>query len=235
MARARGVEADEATGERPRRLPPSVLLARRHTDFDPHVERLRSPRDRERTKRPIHEGPLAALLATLSLFREVAYALAGDSAAGLGDLRVAPATVLLTNENRPVRGDGMLGAAGGIRYERPFVDGSFRTLPVAGRAEPFDMWVEVRVPPGQENGRWEPPRTFAGRLVRLDAAGPRHRGLRAAIEQATQQRVPKGAWLLVDGEDPADARWAIVLSLLFLGFVGWNVTAAARILRRVRA
>ncbi len=204
---------------------------------DPELAELPDPprRARSLTLLVLAIAALAALLATMSLFREVAYALAGDSAAGLGDLRSAPATVLLANENRPVRGDGMLGAAGGIRYERPFVDGSFRTLPVAGRAEPFDMWVEVRVPPGQENGRWEPPRTFAGRLVRLDAAGPRHRGLRAAIGQATQQSVPKGAWLLVDGEDPVDARWAILLSLLFLGFVGWNVTAAARILRKVRA
>jgi len=177
----------------------------------------------------------AALLATVSLLREVAYALAGDSPAALGDLRSTAGAVLSANENRPVHGDGMLGAAGGIRYERPFVSDSFRTLPVAGRAEPFDMWVEVRVPSGQESGRWEPPRTFTGRLVQLDAAGPHHRGLRAAIEQATHEQVPKSAWLLVDGEDPVDARWAIVLSLMFLGFVGWNVTATARILRTVKA
>ena len=40
---------------------------------------------------------------------------------------------LAANENRLVRGEGMLGAAGGIRYERPFVDDTFRTLPVAGQ------------------------------------------------------------------------------------------------------
>jgi hypothetical protein len=204
---------------------------------DPELVQLPGPprRARSLTAAVLLVAALAALLATASLLREVAYALAGGTPAGLGDLRGVTDAALTANENRPVRGEGMLGAAGGIRYERPFVEGSFRTLPVAGRAEPFDMWVEVRVPSGQENGRWEPPRAFAGRLVRLDAAGPRHRGLRAAIEQATHERIPRGAWLVVDGEDPADARWAIVLSVLFLGFVGWNVAATARILRKVKA
>jgi hypothetical protein len=227
--------------EEPQPLSPLPALALAGADptqeHDPELAELPGPprRARSLTLLVLAFAAAAALLATFSLVREVTYALAGDAPAALGDLRSAPGAALAANENRPVRGDGMLGAAGGIRYERPFVDDSFRTLPVAGRAEPFDMWVEVRVPSGQESGRWEPPRTFAGRLVRLDSAGPRHRGLRAAIEQATHQRVPKNAWLLVDGEDPADARWAIVLSLMFLGFVAWNVAATARILRKVKA
>jgi hypothetical protein len=227
--------------EEPQPLPPlrPVLLvgANSADEPDPELAALPDPprRARSLTAAILVIGALAALFATVSLLREVAYALAGDSPAALGELRDTPDAVLARSENRPVRGEGMLGAAGGIRYERPFVDDSFRTLPVAGRAEPFDMWVEVRVPAGQESGRWEPPRAFSGRLVRLDAAGPRHRGLRAAIEEATRERIPRGAWLIVDGEDPADARWAIALSLLFLGIVVWNVAATARILRRVRA
>jgi hypothetical protein len=228
--------------EEPQPLTPLLALAGprapgERDELDPELAGLPGPprRARSLTVLLLAVAAIASLLATLSLLREVVYALAGDSPAALGDLRSTPGAVLAASENRPVRGEGMLGASGGIRYERPFVEDTFRTLPVLGRAEPFDMWVEVRVPPGQESGRWEPPRTFAGRLVRLDAAGPRHRGLRAAIEQATHERVPKNAWLLVDGEDPADARWAILLSLMFLGFVGWNVAATARILRRVKA
>jgi hypothetical protein len=230
--------------EEPQPLPPGSALALAAArspgepdELDPELAELPDPprRARSLTVLVLALAAAAALLATVSLFREVAYAFAGDSPAALGDLRSTAGAALAANENRPVRGDGMLGATGGIRYERPFVDDSFRTLPVAGRAEPFDMWVEVRVPAGQENGRWEPPRTFTGRLVRLDAAGPRHRGLRTAIEQATHAGVPKNAWLLVDGEDPVDARWAIVLSLMFLGFVGWNAAAAVRLVRRIRA
>ncbi len=227
--------------EEPQPLPPLRALAlaggNSADELDPELSALPDPprRARSLTVVVLAVAATAALLATLSLGREVAYALAGDSPAALGDLRSTTSATLEASENRPVRGEGMLGATGGIRYERPFAQDSFRALPIAGRAEPFDMWVEVRVPAGQESERWEPPRSFAGRLVHLDAAGPRHRGLRGAIEQATRESVPKGAWLLVDGEDPVDARWAIVLSLLFLGFAVWNIAAAARLVRKVKA
>jgi hypothetical protein len=179
-------------------------------------------------------GAVASVLVAAGLRREATYALTRETPVNLGDLRSASDMSLAESENRPVRAEGMLGAAGGIRYERPFVDGSFRALPVAGRASALDFWIEVHVPPGEENGRWEPPRTFAGRLVRLDASGPSHRGLHDAIAQATQAHVPEGAWLLVDGEEPSDARWSILLGAMFLGFAVWNGVAIARILRRVR-
>jgi hypothetical protein len=166
-----------------------------------------------------------------ALRRDVAYAFASSSAAEAGELLTVPPTALGSLENKLVSARGMLGAAGGILYERPFVADTFRALPVAGRQ---DLWVEVRVPAGQENGRWEPPRRFAGRLVRFDAAGPRHRGLAGAIADATHEPVPSPAWLLVDGEAPGAAVWAVALAALFLGFAGWNVFAIGRLVRRVR-
>jgi hypothetical protein len=129
-----------------------------------------------------------------------------------------------------VRAEAMLGAARAIRYERPLVSSSFRLMPVAGRP---NVWVEVRVPPRGENMRWVPPSTVMGRLVRFDAAGPRHRGLSDAIKDTTGEDVPKNAWLLVDGAAPSDARWAVLLVALFLGFAAWNGVATARLLRRV--
>ena len=93
----------------------------------------------------------------------------------------------------------------------------------------------MRVPAGQESGRWEPPRTFTGRLVRFGGAGPRHRGLaerhRADDGHGTSRR---DAWLLVDGEDPESARWTILLAAMFLGFAAWNAVAIARIVRKVK-
>jgi hypothetical protein len=206
---------------------------------DPELVALPAPPRRARTLTVLvlAFGAVAALLVALGLRREAAYALAGDrqaSTVDLGDLRNASDMSLAENENRAVRAEAMLGAAGGIRYERPFVDDSFRALPVVGRASALDMWVEVRVPAGEESGRWQPPHSFSGRLVRLDASGPRHRGLRDAIEQATREHVPEGAWLLVDGEEPSDARWSIVLGAMFLGFAVWNIVAIARIVRKVR-
>lgn len=204
-------------------------------DLDPELLALPDPPRRERTLTVaiLALAAAAALAMVFALRRDVAYALSSSSAASVGDLRTASAETLSASENRLVRAEGMVGAAGGIRYERPFTEDTYRTLPVAGRA---DAWVDVRVPAGQENGRWEPPRTFSGRLVRFASAGPRHRGLRSAIEQATGERVAAGAWLLVDGEEPADVRyWAIVLAAMFAGFAAYNAWSIARIVRRVKS
>ena len=69
--------------------------------------------------------------------------------------------------------------------------------------------------------------------MRFDAAGPRHRGLRDAIAAASGAAVPPGAWLVVDAETPSDARWAVALVFLFLGFAGWNFLAIQRLVRKV--
>jgi hypothetical protein len=202
-------------------------------ELDPELLALPDPPRRERTLTVVVLAFAAALSLAMvfALRRDVVYALARSTPAGVGELRTASGETLVANENRLVRADGMLGAAGGIRYERPFLDDTFRTLAVAGRE---DVWVDVRVPAGQESGRWEPPRAFTGRLVRFGGAGPRHRGLASAIERTTGSRVPATAWLLVDGEDPGSARWTILLAAMFLGFAAWNAVAIARILRRVR-
>jgi hypothetical protein len=222
--------------------PPPQLLGRDRDEQDELDPELLSLPDPPRSGRTLTMAVLvlaavSALAMTFALRRDVAYALAplvghgGQGvAADVGDLRLATPDVLTANENRFVRGDAMLGAAGGIRYERPLVADSFRTLPVAGRA---DLWVDVRVPAGQENGRWEPPRTFAGRLVRFGEAGPRHRGIAEAIAGLTHERVPASAWLVVDGEEPASSGWVLALAAALLVFGVWNVLSAVRLVRRV--
>ena len=201
-------------------------------ELDPELLALPDPPRRERTwtVAVLAVAATMALAMVFALRRDVAYALSSGVAAPV-DLRTGGDAAFAPLENRLVHGEAMVGAAGGIRYERPFVDDTFRTLPVAGRS---DVWVDVRVPAGQENGRWEPSRTFTGRLVRFGAAGPRHRGLATAIERATGQAVPPGAWLLVDGEEPASARWTILLAATFLGFAAWNLASIARIVRKVK-
>lgn len=201
--------------------------------MDPELLSLPSPprRGRTFTVAVLAVAAAAALAMAAALRGDVAYAVSRASAASLGDLRTASAETLAASENRFVRAEGMLGAAGGIRYERMFADDTFRTLPVAGRN---DVWVDLRVSAGQENGRWEPPAALQGRLVRFDQAGPRHRGLEAAIQQSTHVAVPAGSWLLVDGEAPEDARWAVVLAALFVGCAAWNAVAIGRIVRKVR-
>ena len=97
----------------------------------------------------------------------------------LGDLRTAPAGTLRRERVRD-RHRRCSVPPSAIRYERPLVSDSFRLMPVAGRP---NVWVEVRVPPRSENIRWVPPIQFTGRLVKFDTAGPRHRGLAAAVER----------------------------------------------------
>jgi len=80
-----------------------------------------------------------------------------------------------------------------------------------------------------------PPTELHGRLVRFDATGPRHRGLRGAIAERTGTPVPANAWLLVDGEAPEQARWAVALVAMFLAFAMWNAAAIARLIRRVKS
>jgi hypothetical protein len=199
-------------------------------EVDPELLALPDPPRAERTATLFILGftAIAALAMVFMLARDAAYALAPSTATDVGDLRTSPPTSF--GENGFVRAHGMLAAVGAIRYERPFASDTYRVAPVAGRP---DVWVEMRIPMGQETARFVPPSAFSGRLVRFDAAGPRHRGLRDAIAAASGAAVPPGAWLVVDAETPSDARWAVALVFLFLGFAGWNFLAIQRLVRKV--
>ncbi len=172
---------------------------------------------------------MASLAMTLTLARDAAYAFASADVAEVGDLRTAAPSSLAPDSF--VRGHGMLGAAGSIRFERAFESDTFRLAPVAGRP---DVWVELRVPAGVDPGRYVPPTSFEGHLVHFDGAGTRHRGLGGSVKALTGQTVAPGAWLLVDGETPANARWAVALVVLFAGFAAWNAVAIGRLVRKVK-
>ncbi len=202
-------------------------------EVDPELVALPAPPRRERT---LTVG-LLLVTAVLSagmvvgLRRDAVYAFSRPAITDLGDLSVAPPAAFV--ENSHIEGRGLVGAAGAIRYERPFASETFRAFPVLHPSGQPNVWVEVRLPAGAEGERYVPPSSFTGRLVRFDDVGPRHRGLKSAIE-SRGQRVPAGAWLLVNGEAPGDARWAVRLTALFACFAAWNLYAVARLLRRVR-
>jgi hypothetical protein len=201
-------------------------------EIDPELVALPAPARGERTFAVallVFAGA-AALAMAFALRRDVAYALSSRTAVSVGDLASANDATLSAYENRFVRGEAVLGVAGAVRYTRPWVAGAFRTLPVAGRT---DIWVDLRVPAGQDDRRWEPPRELAGRLVRFGGTGPRHRGLARAIEEMAHVVVPSNAWLLVDGEDPESGHNGMVLAAAFLGFAVWNAAALARILGKI--
>jgi len=197
---------------------------------DPELLELPDPPKKERTLTValLVFTALASLAMVFALRRDAAFAFSEATPRSLGDLGSAPAEAFV--ENAYVQGSAMLGAARAIRYERPLVSDSFRLMPVAGRP---NVWAEVRVPAGAENIRYVPPGQVTGRLVKFESAGPKHRGLAAAVQDATGQKVPDNAWLLVEGEAPGGSRWAVALVLMFLGFAVWNLTATAKLVRRV--
>jgi hypothetical protein len=211
---------------------PLVDTGRGSDELDPELLGLPDPpkRDRTLTVALLVFTAIASLAMVVALRRDAAYAFAPPRARDIRDLTTASTDGFVENEY--VEGRAMLGAAHAIRYERPLVSDSFRLMPVAGRP---NVWVEVRVPPRGENIRWVPPSEVSGRLVRFESAGPRHRGLADAVHDATGETIPKGSWLLVDGAAPPDARWAVLLVVLFIGFAGWNAFATAKLLAKVKA
>jgi hypothetical protein len=216
--------------------PPSAQLAPPRSPsgedvdpFDPELLALPDPPKGERrmTLLVLLVTAIASVAMVFALRRDAAYAFASDSASDLGDLVHAPADAF--EVNRFVRGHAALGAAGAIRYERAFEADSYRVWPLAGRP---DVYVETRIPSGEENARYVPKTAFAGRLISFDTAGPRHRGLAHAIENATGAPVPPHAWLLIDGQKPTDSRWTVALVALFAAFAAWNLATIARFLRK---
>jgi len=171
---------------------------------------------------------LAASSMAHSLRDDVAYALAPATDIDVGDLYSFDSA--RAGDNRCIRAHGALGGALAVRFERPFEADTYRISPVMGRR---DLWVEVRVPSGEEGARYVPPRSFRGRLVRWSKSGLRHRGLERAVAALTKQTIPPDAWLVVDGESPRAARWALALALMFAGFAVWSVATTVRLLRRV--
>jgi hypothetical protein len=211
---------------------PDLLdLGREKDEVDPELLGLPDPPRRERrtTLLLMAVAALASAGMAFSLTRDAAYSLRSPSAADLGDLALTPSSAFVSNQF--VQGHGRLGGAGALRYERPFESDSYRIAPVAGRS---DVWVEVRIPAGEESNRYVPKTEFSGRMIRFSEAGLRHRGLRSAIEDRTRQKVPAGAYLIVDGQSPGGSRAFALLWAMFVGFALWNVVTITRLLRKVK-
>ena len=203
----------------------------RGDEVDPELLQLPDPPRKERrtTLLLMAAAGICSAAMAVGLGRDASYAFGPASATDLGNLAVAPESAFVANGF--VQGAGRLGGSGALRYERPFESDSYRVMPVSGRD---DVWVEVRVPAGDESSRYVPQQTFSGRLVPFAQAGLRHRGLRAGIEDATGRQVPAKAWLVVDGQTPADARWAVGLVAMFAAFALWNLVAMLRLVRKVK-
>ncbi len=193
-------------------------------ELDPELLALPDPPkgSRSRAVGLLVAAAVASLAMSVSLRHDVGYALS-DAAAPL-DVRLEEGLPAGAIPNRLATATGAVGVAGSVRYERPFRRGSFRVLPVVGRN---DLYVEVAVPERSENGRFVPPDRFRGRLVPIVAAGPRFRGLAGAAG------IGENAWIIVDGETPASARWSLPLAIGLVLAAGFFTVAALRLVRPV--
>jgi hypothetical protein len=200
-------------------------------EVDPELLELPDPPRRERrsTLALLAVAAVASAAMALSLTRDAAYAFRSASATDLGDLAATPTTAFVSNEL--VQGHGRLAGAGALRYERAFESDSYRIAPVAGRS---NVWVELRVPMGEESNRFVPKAEFSGRLVRFSDVGLRHRGLRGAIEDRTGQKISTSSYLIVDGQTPSGARAFALLWAMFASFAVWNIVTIIRLVRKVK-
>jgi hypothetical protein len=198
---------------------------------DPDLVALPGPPKRERTATVVMMAvtALAAIWMSFVLIGEARYALTPGELTDVADLGTLNPTQGL--ENRYVRGSGLLGTTGAIRYGRAAEGDSFRLAPIAGNNK---IWVEIRVPEGFEGPRFVPPSNFAGRLVPFKKAGIRHARLPESVRAQTDKQVPEDAWVLIDGSSPRASRWAVALVVLFVGFALWNIVGIVRVLGRVR-
>jgi hypothetical protein len=196
----------------------------------PELAELPPPRRpwRRATLVTLASGAVASVLFAAAVVPDVRYSLRGGAARDIGELeRLAPGRELA---DAWVRGEGRLSVTNAIRYRRPLERDSYRLASVDDNPR---VWVQIRVPEGEEHPRFVPPDSFVGRLVPISKLGLRQRGLADAVSAAGLPPLREDAWLLVDGESPAALRWVLGLLALLLAFAAFNVVGLVRLLRPI--
>jgi hypothetical protein len=199
--------------------------------IDPELEALPLPR------RPWRRATLGTLIVTAAASLALAWSL-------------APLVTYATRRGAPeeigpltgVQLGGRTGAAWvhttgslaplGLEYRRPLDSDRYRLAQAEGQP---GVWIELRIPKGIEPEHYVAPNSFVGRLTPFEQAGIRHGALPDAIASIFGRAPARDAWLLVDGESPATARWAAPLSALLVAFAIFNVWGLVHLLRPARA
>ena len=198
--------------------------------MDPELSALPEPRrpGRRLTLGSLSLTAVASAAMVFALSGEARYAFTSGPPRDLGNLTHASPGPELANTW--VRGEALLGTSGAVRYGRPLESDTYRLAPVAGNK---NLWVQIRVPAGMEGPHFVPPTSFVGRLIPAASAGLRHQGLLSSVAEASDERIPDGAWLLIDGEAPATTRWVLGVVVLFISFAAFSLYGLARLLKPV--
>jgi hypothetical protein len=210
-----------------RSSPPDASMASTAA-LDPDLLALPAPPRAMRTTAVMLLATTAAgaVMLTAGLVSDARYAFAASSPEEVGEL--AALVPSAARENTFVTAVARLDGARALRYGRTTESDTFELRPVAGNNA---MWVELRLPRGTE--RLDPAPVFVGRLVPMESAAFRYRGLGRSEELAATP-IPRGAWVLIDGATPASYRWTVALAALLVLFAGYSVATIRDIVRRVR-
>jgi hypothetical protein len=207
--------------------------------------------DEARPRRSLRTLTLAALggvavlaaLTAWSLLREARYVLEGDVPLELGsfataeldaqhDGRYVRARVEL--EGQPTYSFRRLGEGERRLARTAFVTPTDSGPREAGEVRPSGggppRFVDHSVPP-ELGGHFVPPQLVAGRLVRVEHLGMRHRGLAAVASLVAPEAATQG-WVLVDGEHPRTLTWVTGAFGVALAFLVWSVRSFVRLVRR---
>lgn len=171
-----------------------------------------------------------SLALALHVLPDVGYSLTSGPPRELGDLTKRVPDGASTNSW--VHGEATLSTTRAIRYQRPLESDSYRLAQVEGNPQ---VWVQVRVPAGEEGPRFVPPSSFVGRFIPVAESGLRQKDLRAAVSEVGLSPLGDDAWLLIDGESPAAMRWVLGLLALLIGFFVFNVIGLLQLSRSIPA
>ncbi len=215
----------------PEQPAPSVLSGD-SGDTDRDLTNLPEPRRpwRRATFIAMAAAALCAVTLAVNLVPEVVFALGDATPVELGEL--APAKLERQHHNRWVHAAGSLSVDRAIRYQRPLEGDSYRLAEVEGNPK---VWVQVRVPAGEEGPHFVPPGSFVGRLLSARELSVRQQGLPEAMAQAGLGSMTDDDWILIDGEAPRTMRWVIGLVLLLLAFAVFNMVGILRLARPIRS
>lgn len=195
-------------------------------DVDPELLALPAPPAGRRlaTMAVMGLAVVVALGLTAMVRHDVAYFFSSTTVSDVGQAAtLAPAT-LQSNSYVNVAGTPM--ASQVVRYRRLLSGETFVVFPLAGQRTVF-----VHMP---ESQLADPVTTYSGRLVTFGEMGGRLDGVRSFFSSELGAPVTTESFVLLVGESPPTAWWALALSVLCALFVVLDLWLLVRWFRPLR-
>lgn len=189
-------------------------------DVDPELMALPAPPAGRRlaTMAVMALAVVVALGLTTMLRHDVAYFFASSAVVDAGEAATLSPATLTSNSYVQVSGTPM--ASQVVRYRRLLSGETFVVFPLAGQRT---VYVHMR-----ESELSAPSTSYSGRLVTFGEMGGRLDGVRSFFAQQMGAPVTGESFVLLVGESPPTAWWALALTLLCALFVALDVWLLVR-------